>query len=66
MTIKKQSAFIEDNSMTPVYDTEERDIAKFAQLLENAQYIQNIESKYQSNKRVKISRSRQRLMIVKQ
>ena len=41
--IKKQNALIKDNSMISVYDTEERDIAKFTQLIGNSQYIQKIE-----------------------
>ena len=33
--IKKQNAFIKDNSIVPVDDIEERDIVKFNKLIEN-------------------------------
>ena len=41
--IKEQNTFINDNSIILVYDIEERGIEKFVKLIENAQYIQNIE-----------------------
>ena len=41
--IKKQNAFIKENSLVPVYDIEERGIGKFNKLIENTKYIQSIE-----------------------
>ena len=47
-TIKKQNAFIKDNSIVPVHDIEERDIGKFNKLIENTKYIQSMETTNES------------------
>ena len=46
--IKKQNAFIKDNSIVPVHDIEERDIGKFNKLIENTKYIQSMETANES------------------
>ena len=46
--IKKQNAFIKDNSIVPVHDIEERDIGKFNKLIENTKYIQSMETTNES------------------
>ena len=43
MVIKKHHAFIQANFIIPVYNIEEKYIAKFAQLISNARYIQRTE-----------------------
>ena len=47
--IKKQNAFIKDNSIVPVHDIEERDIEKFNKLIENTKYIQSMETTNESH-----------------
>ena len=41
--IKKQNAFIKENSIVPVYDIKERDIVKFNKLIDNTKYVQSME-----------------------
>ena len=41
--IKKQNAFIKKNSIVPVYDIKERDLAKFNKLIDNTKYVQSME-----------------------
>ena len=42
--IKKQNAFIKDNSIVPVHDIEESDIRKCNKLIENTKYIQSMDT----------------------
>ena len=51
--IKKQNAFIKENSIVPVYDIEERDIAKFNKLIENTKYVQSMELSNESSSKGK-------------
>ena len=51
--IKKQNAFIKENSIVPVYDIEERDIAKFNKLIENTKYVQSMELTNESSSKEK-------------
>ena len=41
--IKKQNAFIKENSIVPVYDINERDIVEFNKLIDNTKYVQSME-----------------------
>ena len=41
--IKKQNAFIKENSIVPVYDIKEGDIVKFNKLIDNIKYVQSME-----------------------
>ena len=46
--IQKQNAFINDNSIIPIYDINEEDVAKFDKLIKNSKYIQDIEQTNES------------------
>jgi len=41
--IKKQNAFIKENSIVPVYDIKERDIVKFNKFIDSIKYVQSME-----------------------
>ena len=41
--IRKQNAFIKDNSIIPVYDINDEDVDKFSKLIKESKYIQDIE-----------------------
>ena len=41
--IKKQNAFIKENSIVSVYDIKERGIAKFNKIIKNTKYLQSME-----------------------
>ena len=51
--IKKQHAFIKENSIVPVYDIEERGIAKFKKLIENTKYVHIMELTNESSSKEK-------------
>ena len=51
--IKKQNAFIKENSIVPVYNIKERDIVKFTKLIDNTKYIQSMETTNKSTSKRK-------------
>ena len=51
--IQKQNAFIKDNSIIPVYDINEEDVEKFAKLIKESKYIQDIEQTNESTQKGK-------------
>lgn len=51
--IKKHNACINDNSIIPIYDIEERGIAKFVKLNQSVQYMQHIEPTNESKQKGK-------------
>ena len=51
--IKKQNAFIKENSIVLVYDINERDIVEFNKLIDNTKYVQSMEITNESTSKEK-------------